>query len=179
MMTFKKEVIMNCFCGNKLKKYEKHCSYECVIRSRTIKINDCWNWSGKINTSGYAQMVMRGNKKKQVLVHRISYEVFKGKIPEGLLVCHSCDNTICVNPDHLWLGTQKDNFHDAMKKKRTVYGGVKGSLSGNAKLNEDKVKEILECLKRKEKIIKIAEKYGVHRQVIYTIKNGTAWKHVA
>lgn len=166
-------------CKCEIKRNGLFCSYKCTIFSK-IKINgnSCWEWQGKINLSGYGQIGKRGEPKKQVITHRISYEIFKGEIPKGLIICHSCDNKICCNPDHLWIGTPKDNFHDAMKKGRTVYGGAKGEKSGNAKLNENKVREIREELEKGTKAKILAEHYGVHVAVIYTIKNKKAWKHV-
>lgn len=72
----------------------------------------CWHWTGPVDRAGYG----RGPHGK--LAHRIFYQNFKGPIPKGLFACHTCDNPICVNPAHLWLGTPKDNMHDASRKKR-------------------------------------------------------------
>jgi hypothetical protein len=171
-------VLKNCKCGNKLEKGKKFCSYRCTIIYRNLKVNDCWEWQGKLNTSGYGQLSMRGNNKKQVIAHRISYLEFKGEIPTGMVVCHSCDNKKCVNPEHLWLGTPKDNFRDSMKKGRMVFRGAIGTEHINAKLDDEKVKEILERIKRKENIKEIAKIYGIHYQTIYQIKYGKAWGHV-
>lgn len=82
--------------------------------------NDCWNWSGSIGWHGYGYFYVKG---KGIRAHRFSYTYHKGEINDGLLVCHSCDNTRCVNPDHLWLGTQKDNMEDKIKKGRS---GIRG-----------------------------------------------------
>lgn len=155
------------------------CSYKCMIIGRSEKrSNGCWEWNGKINNDGYGQLVDRNNQKKQKRAHKISYEVFKGEVPEGLSVCHSCDNKICVNPEHLWLGTPKENFRDAMKKGRMIFRGAIGTEHINAKLDDEKVKEILERIKRKEKPKEIAKIYGIHPQTIYQIKYGKAWSHV-
>jgi hypothetical protein len=89
-----------------------------------IKIdnNGCWIWQHGKTEKGYGIMYiyMPGRTKKGVKrkAHRISYEAFNGPIPEGLLVCHSCDVPSCVNPEHLWLGTHKDNTQDMMRKGR-------------------------------------------------------------
>lgn len=76
----------------------------------------CWNWTGYKTELGYGRL--RLNNKK-TLAHRASYEIFVGKIPDKKLVCHKCDNPSCLNPDHLFLGTNNDNVQDRVKKGRT------------------------------------------------------------
>jgi len=80
-----------------------------------IKNDGCWLWIGTKNTQGYGDF--RCNKKRYGS-HRFSYIVYKGEIPKGIFVLHSCDNPACVNPDHLWLGTAKDNSIDMYSKNR-------------------------------------------------------------
>jgi hypothetical protein len=75
----------------------------------------CWLWSGCVGRDGYGKLKRGG---KTLRAHRVFYEAHKGPIPEGLLVCHSCDNPLCVNPDHLWVGTQVDNEKDKDQKGR-------------------------------------------------------------
>lgn len=100
----------------------KECSRKCKILNRNIKINDCWNWTGKISQKGYGcfQEIING-KKKDLYAHRESYEIFIGKIPKGFFVCHHCDNTKCCNPAHLFIGTHSDNMQDMLKKGRQNY----------------------------------------------------------
>ncbi len=82
-------------------------------------INGCINWLGASNRYGRITVGSRSNGTKRViLAHRLAYELFIGEIPDGLYVLHKCDNTLCVNPEHLWLGTQMENMHDMISKGR-------------------------------------------------------------
>ena len=92
--------------------------------SRIQKTDNCWNWTGHIEYNGYGSMSI---KHKNRSTHRISYEIHFGKIPDGLCVLHKCDNKKCVNPSHLFLGTQLDNVKDRDQKGHTAKGATHGS----------------------------------------------------
>ena len=79
----------------------------------------CWVWTHGLDPKGYGLFAHKG---KTVRAHRAAYELVNGEIPEDLYVCHTCDNRKCINPDHLWVGTQKDNVVDAIKKKKFRLG---------------------------------------------------------
>jgi hypothetical protein len=79
--------------------------------------DECWEWIGSTDIENYG--IVKWNKKR-FRAHRISYELFKGEIPKGLCVCHSCDNPKCVNPNHLWVGTIKENNTDRTQKGRNA-----------------------------------------------------------
>lgn len=102
----------------------------------TIKVSgECWEWQGYRIDKGYGRLRHEGGKK---LAHRVSYEAFVGAIPDGMCVLHKCDNPPCVNPDHLFLGTNLDNVKDCINKGRHkgVYNSpfVKGNkLNGRSK----------------------------------------------
>lgn len=80
-----------------------------------VKTDGCWIWTGNFNAFGYGRI---GNNGKRELAHRFSWVLHYGPIPKGLIVCHHCDNTACVRPDHLFIGTQQDNMDDMISKNR-------------------------------------------------------------
>lgn len=97
-----------------LKKYEHaFCSDKCRLWSYVKVENGCWVFQGGRDRAGYGKF---GSGR----AHRASYKIFKGDVPDNLLVCHTCDNPPCVNPDHLWLGTNSDNQKDSIKKGRRI-----------------------------------------------------------
>ena len=112
----------------------KLCSMECARENHRRKPltqrfwgkvaigEGCWLWVGWKSTRGYGKVNLPCGRGKTIYAHRLSYEIHYGQIPEGLLVCHHCDNPQCVRPEHLFLGTNYDNTQDAVSKGRQKCG---------------------------------------------------------
>ena len=134
-----------------------------------INENECWLWQGSRHRQGYGNL---SYKRVPSLAHRVSWMIYKGEIPEGIKVCHKCDVTRCVNPEHLFLGTQKDNVIDAAIKGK--FNGRKFN-KGPLKLNGNQVMEIrqlhIEGKTRKELEIK----FNVSPTCIAKILTGRSW----
>ena len=136
--------------------------------NKVSKTENCWNWTASIqgqNGYGYFRI---SKKEGCTVAHRFSYELANGAIPSGMLVCHTCDNPLCVNPAHLFLGTHRDNALDREKKNRC-------SSHGTQKLNDEIAKEIKYSTLSQSKLSVI---HGVSRTTIANIQKGKAWKHV-
>lgn len=129
-------------------------------------LDDCWNWLSCKDPNGYGRFKSNFGTG---LAHRIAWILTNGSIPDGLFLCHKCDNSSCVNPRHLFLGTQEDNIDDMYSKNR----GAVGSRHGNSKLSELDVEEIINSTDSQQTI---AKKYGVKQQAVSKIKLGLRWK---
>lgn len=159
---------------------------------RVVKTETCWIWNGFINDWGYGKLSVRVDGRIYSLgAHRISYEIHKGAIPDGLCVCHSCDNPKCVNPDHLWIGTHADNSHDRDKKGRQVpHCGdkngarihpermTKGEDNHFSKLTENSVREIRSLCASGMGRLQVANIFNVSRDNVRMIVLRKTWKHV-
>ena len=136
--------------------------------------NACWPWAGTIASTGYAKMK---HNRKMLSGHRVSYELHKGRIPSGMYVCHSCDNKICTNPNHLWLGTPADNMNDKVAKGRQSKGVAhaetfrnsplfkqntpRGERHGQSKVTDQQRLIIIDRVRSGEVQRAIAEDYGI------------------
>ena len=142
--------------------------------SKVDKTDTCWNWTGAKNLTGYGRFWLNGQKS----AHRVALQLEGIDIPSGMCVLHKCDNRACVNPAHLFIGTQQDNIADMHQKGRYVNKGQpKGEVHTQAKLCDLDVWLIRELLPTQTQAA-IAEWFGVSFGTISKIKIGTRWGHV-
>ena len=150
------------------------------------KTDSCWLWTGSKRNKGYGAFVfVRNGEVVQGRAHRYSYELLNGEIPDGLFVLHHCDVPACVNPDHLFLGTNKDNVDDMVKKGRHVAGGTyqkgnyeKGENHHAAKITARTVLEIRKDRESGMSFSRLSKKYNLSAGYIFRIVKRTAWSHV-
>ena len=136
--------------------------------------DECWNWKASIRSDGYGQL----NRGKRGLgmesAHRVSWTIHFGDIPVGLHILHSCDNKLCVNPSHLFLGTNSDNVSDKVKKDRQM----KGESVPTSKLNRKDIKEIRKLYvpwSRDYSIASLAKQFNVSYAAIYKVVSRETW----
>lgn len=136
----------------------------------------CWEWRGTLNDQGYAKLNIGGRKGLYARASRISYYLTYGAFDEELFICHTCDNPACVNPNHLFLGTPKDNNDDKYNKGREVDPPIlNGEDHGNHKLTQ---KEVLEIYDSTLDMKSLALLYRVTTTTIHRILTGKTWKHL-
>jgi len=133
----------------------------------------CWNWTGYTNRGGYGTISVNG---KKLTVHRVAYVELVGEIPGGLFVCHRCDNPLCFNPGHLFLGTNLENTRDSVAKGRRP--DLRGEKCGHARLNNRKVLKIRALSSKGVRGSDIARKLGVPRTTVSHVVNRRTWKHL-
>lgn len=149
----------------------------------TQKTESCWLWTAYKDAKGYGHLQV-GRKFERA--YRVSWMLYRGAIPDGVCVCHTCDNPACVNPDHLWLGTKSQNALDMHTKGRQYKGpyppkhtsGTRGEQHPNAKLTAEKVRAIRDEATQGFSYRQLAEKYGVTVPNIGYIIRRKAWRHV-
>lgn len=132
----------------------------------------CWLWKGAKTKSGYGLIWITEDKCNR-LAHRVSYALHNGVDPDALDVCHHCDTPLCVNPEHLFVGTRKDNILDCVAKQRNAFG----TKNGHSILT-DEIVAFIHSLDGLESQKEIAKRYDVNPSVISRIMSGKAWRHI-
>lgn len=134
--------------------------------------SDCWYWIGSIDCVGYGRFPYEGETK----AHRVSWKLFHGIITKGMNVLHKCDVRSCVNPDHLFLGTQLDNVADMVSKNRLVVIPSPGEKNGMAKLTREQVNEARSLHASGIMQKDICKRFGVSPMTISRIVRNQSWK---
>lgn len=148
--------------------------------SKVHKSEGCWTWQGTLRPTGYGT-VWVPHPWRNVRAHRYSWELHNGPIPDGLCVCHRCDNPSCVRPDHLFLGTHAENMADMSRKGRTNPPPAASHARGernHAKLTEADVIEMRRQRKAGALLRELAERFGVCATTARAICIGKKWAHV-
>lgn len=148
---------------------------ETIFWSRVKRGNGCWVYSGNTTRDGYGRLRFHG---KKILAHRLAYMFSFGNIPRNKLILHSCDNPPCVNPKHLFVGTQSDNMADMRQKGRRL-GAYNGEINKNSKLTGDIVSTIRRLfgdgLMNQPQL---ANRYNVSQPAISAVILRKTWKHI-
>ena len=160
------------------KRFQQACSLSCLpfeVRfwNKVKKTKSCWLWTGAKDPKSYGKFGWHNRRSKRC--HRLAWELAHGRIPKGLQVLHRCDNPPCVNAAHLFLGTPKDNTHDAIAKNRLAHG----EHHGNARLTNH---DVLQIRARYNGIFgqqtAIARIYGISPTTVRDIVHGINWRHL-
>lgn len=146
-----------------------------LLRKIKFVKGGCWLWLGAINSHGYGNILISNKPYRTGQAHRVSYELLRGRIPEGLLLCHTCDNRRCCNPFHIFIGTYRDNTQDAVRKNRMALG----EKNGVAVLIESQIVEIRRLAAAGISQRAIAGKFGVSQPHVSAIVRRVLWTHVA
>jgi hypothetical protein len=129
---------------------------------------ECWGWKAAIASNGRAMY-------QGVGASRVSWEIHNGEIPIGMFVLHTCDNPVCVNPKHLFLGTQKDNMQDKYKKGReNLPFGIRNSSAKVSERDAIAIRILYPALSQR----KISNMYGINQSQVSRIVSGFSWRHL-
>jgi hypothetical protein len=163
------------FCCSLECKYKRHTltpeqqfnRLKSVFEKNVIIQEGCWGWKGEVSSSGYGRI---SYSSKRMQLHRVSWMIYYSEIPDGMWVLHKCDNPICSNPEHLFLGTHNDNVQDMISKGRRII--PKKKYLGFYDLSNDDILEIKKLLANKSLKKDIANKFGIGPWTVTRIEEG-------
>jgi len=135
--------------------------------------DECWPWTASVTKWGYGRFRVHGRRGDKA--HRFSWELHNGPVPPGLFVCHRCDNPPCVNPDHLFLGTPKDNTGDMVAKGRLRPGRMPGEANPNAKLTREIARAIRAAHVAGVSLGRIAKRFEIGESTAWRVISNQAW----
>ena len=150
-------------------EFQKHAKLLLRFLAKTKREGKCLIWTGAINSSGYGSFWYKGHVENSA---RVAFELFVGSIGK-LHVLHKCDRRACVNPKHLFLGTNAENVADRVVKNRSA--DMKGEKNPRCRLTK---RQVISIRNSKEKQLIICAKYGIHRNTITRIKSKSLWRHI-
>lgn len=136
------------------------------FETKIIRSDTCWLWNGSTTSFGYGKFST--TRSKWDYAHRVGWTIYRGIIPKGYNVLHGCDNPSCVNPNHLFIGTAKDNISDCVNKKRHQFGEKHYA----AKLS---IKDVVNIRQSIKKGTRLAKYFGVSPSRISLIRNNKSW----
>ena len=145
------------------------------FEAKFVKSDGCWEWGAGKVLDGYGHFSIAGVAQR---AHRVAYQLYVGEIPEGMCVCHHCDNPGCVNPSHLFLGTTADNMRDRENKGRGIRPMNTGEKHGHSKLTEAQVIEIRAKHSSGARVVDLAKEFGVAHQTISKIVHRRTWTRI-
>lgn len=141
------------------------------------KTDGCWFWTGAKISTGYGLIRIDGSGR---LVHRVAWELYTGQpVPLSMCVLHKCDTPLCVNPDHLFVGSRADNVHDMDAKGRRVNNQSRGEWVATSKVTEQNVIQIRQMFAAGISRRSIAHTFGIALPTLYQIVRRKTWRHVA
>lgn len=146
--------------------------------SKVDKTGACWLWTGSTVNGGYGKISEGGVHGRLLLAHRVAFQIANGYEPTGMVVMHTCDNKLCVNPAHLVAGSQLDNIRDMDRKGRRVCNPVRGESHRNAKLSGPLAIEIRSRRAAGESASRLAREFDVSIALVRAIYDGKIWTHV-
>lgn len=140
------------------------------------KTDSCWIWKGYRDSKGYGEIA--GADGKRTRAHRVSWLFYRGQIPDGICVCHRCDNPPCVNPNHLFLGTQADNLRDMRTKKRWTPRVIVGGANPRCRFTADQVLALRKSFDAGGTLTEVAKKYALPISTVWNIVHRKTWSHI-